>query len=548
MEYVDGLVLSEVERESRQGGRPLGEPLRVEHVIACGVQILAAFEYLHSRGRVYSDMKPENVIVRPGKHGGPQANRIKVIDMGAVRKIGTKHGIVGTKIYLVSQEEIDKRGLTAQSDIYALGITLGRLSGATRDRSDSIAVGLESYNRTLARATHEDPYRRFATAAEMAQQLQGVQREIASSRDGTARPAPSTVFAPTAKLLDAGLGAVPALDRWTGGMRRDPEAPLADGRPPPDAVAIGLPEPRVNPGDPAAAVLAVTGAPDPRRLLEKLSALDDNSVEVHLAQCRAYLELAAGSATPSRELDDATGCVEQARRLLGSAADYDWRLQWHHGLLALGRGQIPSAENAFDAVYDSVPGEDAPKLALAYCAERRGNPSRASQLYQAIWRRDHSQVSAAFGLARLRLSDGDRAGAVAVLDTVPRESRHFENAAIASVLILSGRVGSDPPASGDLGKAAERLPTIYLDGGDASGEVRHRLTTVVREAGLDWVGRHAARLPVDDEVIFGRRPDESTLRDRLEKSYRALARQARDADAHALLLDLANQTRPMTLL
>src|SRR5262249_12695928 len=151
---------------------------------------------------------------------------------------------------------------------------------------------LESLRRVLARATDTDPDRRFRSAAEMADQLRGVHREIASLRDGKARPEASLTFAPTAKLLDAGLGAVPPLDRWMSDDRpTEAESSLADGRPAPAVAAVALPVPRVDPDDPAADFLAAADAPDPRRLLDMLSAYEGGSVEVQFTRCRARLEL-----------------------------------------------------------------------------------------------------------------------------------------------------------------------------------------------------------------------------------------------------------------
>ncbi len=526
MEYVDGLVLSQV-RKQWAAGR---EPLRVEHVITCVLQVLEAFEYLHGRDLLYCDMKPDNVIVRPGHHGGRE-DRIKLIDLGAVRRVGDRTSrTIGADGYQVSRAEINDRGLTVQSDIHTLGVMLGRMFHATADWSEHygaapgrLAIGLESFHRVCARAAHPIADKRFATARQMADQLEGVQREIASLRDGVARPEPSTVFSPTAVLLDAGLGSVPPLDRWTRpGRYSGTGAPLPDGRPKPAAVAVGLPVPRVDPADPAADALAVA---DPRRLLDKTAGLD--TVEIHFARCRAHLE--------SGDLD---GADESLRRI----SEEDWRLVWHHGLLALAQGRVTAAETGFDEVCDALPGEDAPKLALGFCAEHQGELDRAEGLYEAVWRRDRSQGSAAFGLARIRLAHHDRAGAVAVLDEVPEVSRHHDAAAVAAVVILSGQL-DDPPAPDDLREAVARLPRLYLDGGDDSGDARDRLTTILREAAHGLAGAPGV---LDSGPVFGERPNEEGLPVLLEQSYRDLARQARDAEDHGVLVDLANEIRPRT--
>ncbi|GLY47726.1 serine/threonine-protein kinase [Lentzea sp. NBRC 102530] len=530
MEYVDGLTLREATRQ-----RALGtEPLRVEHVIFCVLQVLEAMEYLHRRGYLYCDMKPDNVIVRPGHRG--EEDRVKVIDLGAVRKADDRESSrIGTKPFEVDEAEFQARGLTVQSDIHTVGVTLERLYTGTTDWLDQqtgatdehLALGLESFRRLIARARHEDPDQRFDSAAQMAEQLKGVRREIASLRDGVARPDPSTVFAPTAALLDSGLGDVPPLHRWTRPDRYSGTGvPLPDGRPGAAEVAIGLPVPRVDPGDDAAEYLAVIGEPTALRLLDKLTTADLDTAESWFARCRAEIEIG--------RLDLAADSLRAAGREAG-----DWRIAWHRGLIALARDEVGQARLEFTAVYDALPGEEAPKLALGFCAEHEGELDRARRLYEAVWRRDRSQGSAAFGLTRIRLAEGDRAGAVAVLDEVPKVSRHFDAAAVAAVIILCGRLASGTPAVGDLGEAAERLPSLYLD-----TDGRNRLVTILREAALPLVGEPGTRFDAAD--VFGAVPSADGLRRLLEESYRGLAGQARNEDEHGILIDLANTIRPRT--
>jgi serine/threonine-protein kinase PknG len=184
-------------------------------------------------------------------------------------------------------------------------------------------------------------------------------------------------------------------------------------------------------------------------------------------------------------------------------------------------------------VSDACPGEIAPKLALGYCAEQLNRPDDAGRYYRAIWRRDRSEGGAAFGLARIALVDGDRAAAVAILDEIPRVSRHYEPARIAAVRILSGRLPDSSPSAADLAEAGRRLAELRLDGGAATGESRERLTAIVAAARLE--GRSTGELP------------EPELRTRLERSLRALAAQARTRDDHGILVDLANGVRHRSL-
>jgi len=545
MEYVGGLSLAEVHDRARRQVDRQDEWLRVEHVIAYGQEILAALDYLHGEGMLYCDMKPANVI-----HGG---KRIKVIDLGAVRRIGADRGATAwTEGYQVGKDEIREYGLTVRSDVHTVGKTLQNLLEVSADRvgpsrqdpgqqeteqrDGDISFGVESLHRVLERAVA--PYeQRFATAAELSDQLEGVRREILSLRDGTPNPGPSAIFEETPALLGAGLGAVPNLDRWTiiEANARD----LVTARPTAPEAVTCLPAPRVALDDPATSALIAMREPDSRRLLAKLGALSPQSVEVQFATVRAHLDVG--------ELGGATRCFDAACQLLGAHAPDDWRVSWHGGLLALARDDVKAARSQFWKVYAALSGEEAPKLALGFCDESLGDPRRAEQCYQAVWLRDRLQVSAAFGLVRLLLDRADRVGAVAVLDQVHQVSRHYDAAMIAAVRVLSARLPNGPPSADEFGRAVERLPALYLDGGDAWGEARDRLTAVVQEAALDWLHLTGGTGTVAGGEILGEPVSERGLLLRLERSFRRLARQARSAEDHGVLIDQANAARPRTL-
>lgn len=158
------------------------------------------------------------------------------------------------------------------------------------------------------------------------------------------------------------------------------------------------------------------------------------------------------------------------------AASYDWRLAWHRGLRDLMNDQVRTAQGYFEAVYDIVPGEWAPKLALGYCAERLRDPEQdVSRYYEAVWERDRTQGSAAFGLARGHLRAGHRTAAVRVLGEVPSTSRHYDTARIAMIRVLTGRLPGADPTAADLRDAADRIAE------QPSGAAKKRLVAEVRE-------------------------------------------------------------------
>jgi serine/threonine-protein kinase PknG len=226
----------------------------------------------------------------------------------------------------------------------------------------------------------------------------------------------------------------------------------------------------------------------------------------------------------------------------------DWRIAWYDGLRRLASGDNAAADGAFNAVYDELPGELAPKLALGFAAEAAGDAAAAGRYFRLVWTVDKSYISAAFGLARACLAAGDRPNAIAALAAVPETSSHHAAAQIAAVRILVS-----PGVTGDDLRAADtRLGRLALDEGR-----RQQLTIEILRAALDWAsasrggsGRPAGgsgRPTVgSDGKILGYEPNERALRFGLEQGYRALARLTTDRERRIQLVDLANEVRPRT--
>lgn len=536
MEYIGGPSLKDLLDDPNW--RQQHGPLQVCHAIAYTLEILDALDYLHSRQLLYCDMKPENVI--------RGAERIKVIDLGAVRGFGDNESPpVETKDYRAPRQEVERYGWTVRSDLHTVGMTLRELFDRAEDRStvsSPLSFGIASLECVIERAVGAYE-RRFTSAAEMSQQLRGVLREIRALQGKVLEPSSSALFERPVELLDEGLGTVPPLTRWTARAEPGSGEALTDGRPSPRTVAERLPAPRVRADDPGANYLATVGASDLDKLIDKLDAADRQSVEIQLRSCRAHIE--QGDAGRARAQ------LSRAAALLGREAPFDWRIAWHEGLLELAKGRVKAAESHFGEVYRALPGEDPPKMALGFCAEYLGRAQAAQPYYEAVWRRDRSQVSAAFGLARVQLSNVGRAGAVKVFDDVRDEFRYSGAARIAAVRVLSARLGPDRtrgaglPTAADLTNAIERLSAKPLAGAGLNRDSRALLIASIREVALDIrLARPGEPLP--GGAVLGDPPTERVLRERLAESFRGLAEQARDAHEHGVLLDLANSVRPMT--
>ncbi len=526
MEYVGGESLRDMLRARRKAEGPAAA-LPLPQVIAYGVEGLRALGYLHGLGLVYCDFKPDNVI--------QTEEQVKLIDLGAVRRADDEEGSVwGTIGY--QAPEVAVEGPSVASDLYTVGRTLAVLSFSfdfTKRYVDRLPDAAEvpvladqpSFTRLLLRATDPDPDRRFDSAEEMSGQLAGVLREVLADADGQQRPGASTLFTP---------------ERGTFGADRTRST--ADGgtasteltAPPTGAELVAaLPVPLVDTADPASGLLATLAASDPTELVHALPRAPEQTVEVRLRLARAYLEL---------------GDVPAARAAITAlAADEpdDWRVDYYGGLAALLDGQLDQARAAFDEVYGVLPGEAAPKLALAAGAELAAELTVAARLYRLVWRTDHSYVSAAFGLARVLLRQGDRPGAVAVLESVPVTSSHHTVALMTTVLAATrGDLDGDV-----LVRAGDRLARLDLDTARAS-----RLAVEVLTAALTWVKSGGSTRGSTNGVtapagrsLLGSELTERGLRLGLEHRYRMLARLADHVDDRIALVDKANAIRPRTL-
>ncbi|MFI5678730.1 tetratricopeptide repeat protein [Streptomyces cellulosae] len=526
MEYVGGRTLHWIRYAPEEElTRLFGGTFGIGHVITYGCKILGALEYLHEQGLLYCDMKPDNVI-----HYGRD---IKVIDLGAIRRIDDhSSNLVYTPDYAPPKKERDERGFHVDTDLFTVGHTLKALAARA---APATGLAARSFDELIRRATHREPAARFTSAAEMSRQLWEVLREHQALSGHEPYPERSTRFEPTAAVFGSALGTVPSLDHWT--RRPGPEVPEPPiGAPDPRDTARALPVPIPDPRDHAAVLLGGLAAGNPERIAEQAEqdpAL--NTVETALWLCRAYLD--AGNADEAdrwlREADDRSG-------------EYDWRIFWHQGLLHLRDGEVQKAEGEFAATYAALPGESAPKLALGYCAEYLDAAERqTAAYYEAVWRRDRTQGSAAFGLARLHLRRGDRQQAVAVLDEVPTTSRHYDAARIAAIRVLTGRLPGSGPTATQLGEADRRLARLRTHAPHLVGSgAWDRLVTEVQE------NAYACRPPggwgreFPDGELFGRADTPRELGELLSRSLKRLADQAGSATERGDLLDQAYAVLP----
>jgi len=501
MEYVGGTSLKDILRARRRanGGSP--QPLPVAQAIAYILEVLPAFGYLHGRGLLFCDFKLDNVI--------QTEHSLKLIDLGGVYRIGDASSpVYGTVGY--QAPEIAHAGPTVPSDLFTVARTLallcfefhgyqGQLKFNLPSQDDvGVLQRFDSLHRFLVKATAPDPDDRFQSAEEMADQLFGVLREVVAADDGPTVAAQSTLF--------------------TGDLRADPARP--DWR--------RLPGLRVAADDPAAGYLATLSAAEPAELVEQLQQAPMRTVEVELRLARALTD--AGEWRAARELCDA----------IEKDDPWEWRAAWARGIGYLAMGRPASALSDFTDVYAAAPGELAPKLALGVVFELTNAPDRALPWYEVVARTDPSYTTAAFGLARCRLANGDGPGALAAYDAVPPSSSSHDDAQVAKVQRLVATDDGRVPALDELHAAAATLRSLSLD-----PERRAHLNVQLLLAALALVDHGGAATTAGDKVL-GVELTERDLRAGIERGYRTLAHLTEDADERIRLVDWANAVRPRT--
>jgi serine/threonine-protein kinase PknG len=515
MEYVGGTSLKQAK----------GHRLPVSRAIAYMLEILPALGYLHASGLVYNDLKPENIMITE--------EQLKLIDLGAVSTINSYGFLYGTPGY--QAPEIVKTGPTVATDIYTVGRTLAALTLEMRTRKGRYVDGLpeddpvlaqyDSFGRLLRRAIDPDPRRRFASADEMSGQLLGVLREVVAHDTGVPRPGLSTVFSPSRSTFGVDL-LVAHTDVYLDGQVHSEKLTAQD-------IVRALPVPMVDPADVGATVLSATMLSQPVQTLDSLRAarhgtlesegIDlSESVELPLMEVRALLDL-GDVAKANRKLDD-----------LSDRIGWRWRLTWFRAVAELLSADYDSATKHFSEVLDTLPGELAPKLALAATAELSGAADE-STFYKTVWNSDNGVISAGFGLARAQSAAGARDAAVKTLDQVPATSRHFTTARLTSaVTLLSGRSGSEITEQ-QIRDAARRV--------EALPETEPRVLQIralVLGTAMDWLAENTA----STNHILGFPFTEHGLQLGVEAALRGLARLAPTQAHRYALVDLANSVRP----
>lgn len=561
MEYAPGPSLGTRQKEQPNGVFP------IDIAIGYILETLPALEYLHARGVVYNDLKPENIIATE--------DQVKLIDLGAVTGIGAFGFIFGTKGY--QAPEVATHGPTVASDIYTIGRTLAALTIKLPTENGVYAPGLPgpddeplfaqylSFYRLLKRATDPDPDKRFSTIRELETQLYGVLREYLAIHDERQFPAQHSLFSPQRSTFGT-KHIVFKTDQLIDGIERNIRIT------PPEVVAA-LHAPLLDRTDPGAAMIAGSSYTEPSEALETMReamAQEEfsQSKEIPLGIVRSLLDLGF------------TSEAQNWLNTLGPSMGTDWRYQWYAGITSLLLDDYSESQIAFNNVFSILPGEAAPKLARAAVSEiilqsqgfantpllkpetaieaaslkgeivneMAGLWSKLTQdpailrykaiyMYALVWATNPTTVSSGFGLARQLMAEQQVDMAVQALDKVPSASMHHRMAQLTSILYLT----SQSPNEQRIRRAARRLEEI------PTNEPRFlQVQIAVLNAALHWLRSENLEAAASKNDLFDYPFTQLGLREGLERALRLQARSAPSADHRYQLVDTANKVRPRT--
>lgn len=178
MEFVDGISMEKMPPRHN-----------LDLAVDLFTQTAEALQHMHQHGWVHADMKPNNIMICNGRD-------VKLIDLGQSCRVNTvKPRIQGTPDY-IAPEQVHRRPITPQTDIYNLGATIywvltGEFIPTALAKGDSLVDKLDDklmarprppveynpaipprLNELILRCVEVDPEKRPANMNEVIAQLQ----------------------------------------------------------------------------------------------------------------------------------------------------------------------------------------------------------------------------------------------------------------------------------------------------------------------------------------------------------------------------------------
>lgn len=203
---IDFLVMEYVE------GTELPSPCPPAQALEYAIQIVDALRASHQKGIIHRDLKPANIMVTPDGH-------VKVLDFGLAKHLVapsdvdgqastvtvhqddvrlTQRGVVVGTVSYMSPEQVEGRPVDARSDIFSFGAVLYELLTGRRAFKGDSAISTMSavlretpapirnvrhdvprrFEAIVNRCLEKGPDARYASAADLREDLLGLQAEL----------------------------------------------------------------------------------------------------------------------------------------------------------------------------------------------------------------------------------------------------------------------------------------------------------------------------------------------------------------------------------
>jgi serine/threonine protein kinase len=192
LEYVDGPSLGRLMRVLRTAGRPLPTPFAAHFAL----EVCRALDYVHRLRN--SDGEPLNVIhrdVTPSNIALTSTGSVKLLDFGIAKyessEVQTRHRTIKGKPAYLAPEAIEGRRFDARIDLFSVGVVLHEMLTLTPLFAADHELGVlhkalempiprpseirpdvpAALDAIVIKALQRDPAQRYATAADMARDL-----------------------------------------------------------------------------------------------------------------------------------------------------------------------------------------------------------------------------------------------------------------------------------------------------------------------------------------------------------------------------------------
>lgn len=187
-----------------------------------------------------------------------------------------------------------------------------------------------------------------------------------------------------------------------------------------------------------------------------------------------------------------------------------------------------------------MPGELAPRLALAFAAEAADQAEAARLLYWRVTKLDPGHTSACFGLARCLNALGDIPGALGALELVaPNHSLYMQaKISMARTMLDTEKTLTDAM----LEQAAASIESITIDGG-----LVHQFAARLLSATLGLMAQGKTK-ENRQRKLMGHPLAAKPLRAAAEAEFRQAGRYAKTEAEKIHWIDRANLIRPRTLI